>query len=64
MTLLHIPSVVLVKAIVRVHTPEAAGMDPEWILMLIKVYIPKAVAVRVLYSGNVEVMLFNQEVKD
>ena len=32
--------------------------------MLIKVYIPKAVAVRVLYSGNIEVMLPNQEVKD
>ena len=59
MTLLHIPSVVLVRAIVRVYILEAAGMDPEWIFMLIKVYIPKAVAVRVLYSGNIEVMLPN-----
>ena len=59
MTLLHIPNVVLVRAIVRVYTLEAAGMDPEWILILIKVHIPKAVAVRVLYSGNIEVILPN-----
>ena len=59
MTLLHIPSVVLVRATVRVYTPEAVGMDPERILILIKVYIPKAVAVRVLYSGNIEVTLPN-----
>ena len=64
MTLLYIPSVVPVRAIVRVYIPEAAGTDPEWILILIKVYILKAVAVRVLYSGNIEVMLPNQEVKD
>ena len=58
-TLLYIPSVVPVRAIVRVYTLEAAGMDPEWILTLIKVYIPKAVAVRVLYSSNIEVTLPN-----
>ena len=39
-------------------------MDLEWIFILIKVYIPKAVAVRVLYSGDIEVILLNQEVKD
>ena len=59
MTLLHIPSVVLVRATVRVYTLKAAGMDLEWIFMLIKVYIPKAVAVRVLYSGDIEVILPN-----
>ena len=59
MTLFYIPSVVLVRATVRVYTPEAAGMDLERILILIKVYIPKAVAVRVLYSGDIEVMLPN-----
>ena len=32
--------------------------------MLIKAYIPKAVAVRVLHSGNIEVILPNQEAKD
>ena len=64
MTLLHIPSVAPVRAIVRVHTLKAAGMDPEQIFILIKVYIPKAVAVRVLYSSNIEVILSNQEVKD
>ena len=59
MTLLYIPSVVLVKAIVRVYILEAAGIDLEWILILIKVYIPKVVAVRVLYSSNIEVILLN-----
>ena len=59
MTLLYIPSVVLVRVIVRVYTLEAVGMDLEWILILIKVYIPKAVAVRVLYSGDIEVTLPN-----
>ena len=54
----------LIRAIVRVYTPETAGMDLEWILMLIKVYILKAVAVRVLYSGDIEVVLPNQQVKD
>ena len=64
MTLFYIPSVVLVRVIVRVYTLEVVEIDLEWILMLIKVYIPKAVAVRVLYSGNIEVTLPNQEVKD
>ena len=59
MTLLHILSVVLVRATVRVYTPEVVGMDPEQILMLIKAHIPKAVAVRVLYSGDIEVTLLN-----
>ena len=59
MTLLRIPSIVLVRAIVRVHTLEAVGMDLEWILILIKVHILKAVAVRVLYSSNIEVTLLN-----
>ena len=58
-TLLYIPSVVLVKAIVRVYTPEAAGMDLKWIFTSIKVHILKAVAVRVLYSSNIEVTLPN-----
>ena len=59
MTLLHIPSVVPVRATVRVHTPEVVGMDPERILTSIKVHIPKAVAVRVLYSSDIEVILPN-----
>ena len=59
MTLLHIPSVVLIRAIVRVYILEVAGINPERILILIKVYILKAVAVKILYSGNVEVILPN-----
>ena len=59
MTLLYIPSVVSVRAIVRVYTLKAAGMDLKWILILIKVYIPKAVVVRVLYSSDIEVILPN-----
>ena len=59
MTLLHIPSVVLVKATVRVYILKVVGIDLERILMLIKIHIPKAVAVRVLYSGNIEVILPN-----
>ena len=64
MTLLYIPSVAPVRAIVRVYILEVAGMDLKWILILIKIHIPKAVAVRVLYSGDIEVILPNQEVKD
>ena len=37
-----------VRAIVRVRILKAAGAELEQILILIKVYIPKAVAVRVL----------------
>ena len=59
MTLLYIPSVVLVRAIVRVYILKAVGMDLEQILILIKVHIPKVVAVRVLYSGDIEVILPN-----
>ena len=64
MTLQRIPSVASVKATVRVRTPEAAGTDPERILTSIKAHIPKAVAVRVLRSGDIKVTLPNQEVKD
>ena len=59
MTLLYIPSVVPVRAIVRVYTPKTVGMDLKRILILIKVYILKSVAVRVLYSSNIEVILPN-----
>ena len=59
MTLFYIPNIVLVRAIVRVYILEVVGMDLEWILILIKVYIPKAVAAKVLYSGDIEVMLPN-----
>ena len=59
MTLLYIPSIVLVRAIVRVYILEAVGIDLEWILTSIKIYIPKAVAVRVLCSGDIEVILPN-----
>ena len=59
MTLLYILSVVPVRAIVRVYTLEVVRMDLKRILTLIKIYIPKAVAVRVLYSGDVEVILPN-----
>ena len=59
MTLLHIPSVVPVRATVRVYTLEAAGTDLEWIFTSIKAYIPKVIAVKVLYSGNIEVTLPN-----
>ena len=48
-----------VRAIVRVRTLEAAGAEPEQILILIKAHILRAVAVRVLYSGNVKVTLPN-----
>ena len=58
-TLLYIPSVVLVRATVRVYILEAVGIDLKRILILIKVYILKAVAVRVLYSGDIEVTLPN-----
>ena len=44
MTLLYIPSVVLIRAIVRVYTLEVVEIDLKWILMLIKVYILKVVA--------------------
>ena len=59
MTLLYIPSIVPVKAIVRVYILKAVKIDPKWILILIKVHIPKAVAVRVLYSSDIKVILPN-----
>ena len=59
MTLLYIPSVVLVRATVRVYTLEVIEMDLKQILISIKIYIPKAVAVRVLYSGDIKVILPN-----
>jgi hypothetical protein len=37
-----------VRAIVRVRILEAVGAEPEQLLILIKAYIPRAVAVRVL----------------
>ena len=49
----------ILRATVRVHTPKVVGMDPERILISIKIHIPKAVAVRVLYSSNIEVILPN-----
>ena len=55
----HLPSVVLVRSTVRVQTLEAAGAELEQLLTLIRIYIPKAVAVKVLYSGNIEVILPN-----
>ena len=59
MTLFYIPSVVPVRAIVKVYTLEVTGMDLKQILILIKIHILKAVAVRVLYSGDIEVILPN-----
>ena len=47
------------RAIVRIYTLEAAEMDLKWIFMLIKAYIPKAVAVKVLCNGNIEVIFLN-----
>ena len=49
----------LVRAIVRVRTPEAVGAEPEQILILIKAYILRAMAVRVLYSSDIKVTLSN-----
>jgi len=51
--------VALVRAIVRVRTLEIVGAEPEQILISIKAYIPRAVAVRVLYSGDIKVTLPN-----
>ena len=48
MTLQYIPSVAPVRAIVRVRIPKAVEVELKQILILIKAYIPKAVAVRVL----------------
>ena len=59
MTLFYILSVVLIRATVRVYILKAVGMDLKWILILIKIHIPKAVAVKVLYSSDVEVTLPN-----
>ena len=55
----RLPSVVLVRSIVRVQILEVVGAEPEQLLILIRIYIPKAVAVKVLYSGNIEVILPN-----
>ena len=48
-----------VKAIVRVRIPEAAAAEPEQILTSVKAYILKVVAIRVLQSGDIEVILPN-----
>ena len=53
-----------VRTTVRVWTPETAGAELEQILTSIKAHILKAVAVRVMCSGDVEVTLPNQQVKD
>ena len=49
----------LVRSTVRVQILEAAGAEPEQFLTLIRTYILKAMAVKVLYSGDVEVILPN-----
>ena len=64
MTLQCISSVAPMHATVRVRMPEAIGVEPEQLLTLIKAHIPKAVAVRVLHSSNIEVMFPNQQAKD
>jgi len=56
----RIPSVAPVRAIVRVKILEVVEAEPEQILILIKAYILKVVVVRVLYSGNIEVILPKQ----
>ena len=48
MTLQYIPKIALVRAIVRVKTLKVIEVELEQILILIKAYILKAVAVRVL----------------
>ena len=53
-----------VKTTVKVWVPKAAGMEPKQILTSIKTYIPKAMAVKIMHSGNVEVILPNQQAKD
>ena len=55
----HLSSVVLVRSIVRVQTLKAAEAEPEQFFTLIRTYIPKAMAVKVLYSGDIEVILPN-----
>ena len=60
----HLPSVAPVRSTVRVRTLEAAGAEPEQLLTSIRTHIPKAVAVKVLHSGDVEVVLPNQQAKD
>ena len=54
----------LVKTMVRVWTLKTAKAEPEQILTLIKAHIPKAVAVKVMHSGNIKVTLPNQQAKD
>jgi len=56
--------VALVRTTVKVQALEAAGTELKQILILIKAYILKAVAVRVMHSGNVKVTLPNQQAKD
>ena len=55
----HLPNIVLVRSIVRVQTLKVAGAKLKQLFTLIKTYIPKAVAVKVLYSSDVEVVLPN-----
>jgi hypothetical protein len=56
--------VTLVRAIVRVRILEIVGAELEQILISIKVYILRAVAVRVLQSGDIKVTLPNQQIKN
>ena len=49
-----------VRAIVRVRILKVVGTELKQILTLIKAYILRAVAVRVLYSSNIKVTLLNQ----
>ena len=53
------PSVALVRTTIRVWTLKAAGVELEQIFTSIKAYILKAVAVKVMCSGNMEVILPN-----
>jgi len=56
--------VVPVRAIVRVRILEIVGAEPKQILISIKAYILRVVAVRVLQSGDIEVTLPNQQIKN
>ena len=48
-----------VRTTIRIQTSEAAEAELKQILILIKAYIPKAMAVKIMYSSNVEVTLPN-----
>jgi len=52
-------SVALVKTIIRVQTLKTIKAELKQIFTSIKAHIPKAVAVKVICSSNVEVILPN-----